>query len=88
MEFYQSIWTGTFCYNARTTLYRDGLVEGSRWTTVINSSDITRPAAAQALITGHDVVRTKYVHQVTTCCLEEILQTQGSSGASFLGKHT
>lgn len=70
MEFYQSIWTGTFCYNARTTLYRDGFVEGSRWTTVINSSDITRPTAVQALITGHDAVRTKYVHQVTACCLD------------------
>lgn len=29
---------------------------------------------------------TKYVRQVTTCCLEEILQAQGSSGASFFGK--
>ena len=49
------------------------LVEGSGWTTVVQNAGITRPEVAQALITGHDVLRTKYFHQVTTCCLDILI---------------
>ena len=38
------------------------LVEGSGWTTVVQNAGITRPGVAQALTTGHDVLRTKYFH--------------------------
>ena len=82
MKFYQISWTGTVFYNVRAISYRDGFPKRIRgpgrrkW----------KSLEAQALITGHDILRTKYVHQVTTCCLKEILQTQGSSGASFFGK--
>ena len=49
------------------------LVEGTRWTTVVQNESITRPGVAQALLTGHDVVRTKYVHQVTARCLDILM---------------
>ena len=50
------------------------LVEGTRWTTVVQNESITRPGVAQALLTGHDVVRTKYVHQVKARCLDILMQ--------------
>ena len=53
-------------YNGWTTSYR----EGSGWTTVVKSVGITRPELTQALITDHDDMRSKYVHQVTACCLD------------------
>ena len=50
------------------------LVEGTRWTTVVQNESLTRPGVAQALLTGHDVVRTKYVHQVKARCLDILMQ--------------
>ena len=50
------------------------VVKGSGWTTVVQNAGITRPGVAQALITGHDVVRTKHVNQVTACCLDILVQ--------------
>ena len=49
------------------------LVEGSGWTAVLQNARITRPGVAQALLTSHDAVRTKYVHQVTACCLDILM---------------
>ena len=49
------------------------LVEGTGRTKVVQNAGITRPGVAQALLTGHDVVRTKYVHQVTVCCLDILM---------------
>ena len=60
------------------------LVGGSGWITVVQNAGITRPGAAQALITGHDVVRTKYVYQVTACCLD-ILMYEGFQQKSITG---
>ena len=40
---------------------------------MIQNAGITRPGVAQALLTGHDVARTKYLRQVTACCLDILM---------------
>ena len=100
MKFYQSVWTRTFSYHVRITSYRNDLPKHVRrpgrrkW--VDNSSAECRyyqSQSAQPLITGHDVVRTKYVHQVTALIFsctrhihKEVLQTQASSRTLFPAK--
>ena len=49
------------------------MVEGSRCTTVVQNKGITRPGVAQALITDHAVVRTKYIHQATARYLDFLM---------------
>lgn len=49
------------------------VVEGSRCTTVVQNKGITRPGVAQALITDHAVVRTKYIHQATARYLDFLM---------------
>ena len=45
------------------------LVERSRWTGVLQNTGITRSGVAQALLTVHNFVRIKYVHQIIAFCL-------------------
>lgn len=67
---------------------------------LVQNAGITRPGVAQVLTTSHDVVKTKYVYQVTACCFDmhealactrhfnkKTLRTQASSGTLFLGKN-
>ena len=49
----------------------EDLVEGSGWTTVVQNAGISR--VEQALITGNDAVRTKYINQVTAFCLDILM---------------
>ena len=48
-------------------------VEDSGWTTLINNAKVARAGVAQSLLTGHDVARTKYSHEVTLCALYKLL---------------
>lgn len=41
----------------------------SGWTTLIENTGVTSSGVAQPLLSGRDVVRTKYSHQVTACIL-------------------
>ena len=48
------------------------LLEGSGWTVALSNSGITSPGN-DALITGHDVAKTKYMHQVTALALHQLM---------------
>ena len=46
------------------------LLESRGWKTVIMNACVTISGVAQSLLSGHDVARTKYAHQVTACTLD------------------
>ena len=40
-------------------------LKDSGWKTITSNAQIAQPVVAESLVSGHDVVRTKYVHQLT-----------------------
>ena len=48
------------------------LLEDSGWTVALSNSGITSPGN-DALLTGHDVAKTKYMHQVTALALHQLM---------------
>ena len=48
-------------------------LENSGWTTLIQNASVTRSGVAESLLSGHDVVRTKYCHQITACVLNSLM---------------
>ena len=48
-------------------------LEDSGWTTAIGNARIARVGVVQSLVSGHDVARTKYCHQVTACALHMLM---------------
>ena len=48
--------------------------ENSQWTTLIQNNGVTRSGAVQSLLSRHQIVRTKYSHQVTVCALLTLMQ--------------
>ena len=47
------------------------ILKDSGWTTIVSNAQIARPVA-ESLVSGHDVVRTKYIHQVTASTLHQL----------------
>ena len=48
------------------------LLKDSGWTTIITNAHVARSGVAESLVSGHDVVRTKYSHQVTASALYKL----------------
>jgi hypothetical protein len=44
-------------------------LDGSGWSTALMNSDITTPGKAESFLSGSQVTRTRYVHQVTAAAL-------------------
>ena len=44
-------------------------LEDSGWASIITNSGVARPGIAQSILTGHDVAKGKYAHQVTAASL-------------------
>ena len=49
------------------------LLEDSGWTSAIRNVRIAVVGVAQSFVTGHDVARTVYYHQVTVCVLHKLM---------------
>ena len=47
------------------------ILKDSGWTTIVSNAQIARPVA-DSLVSGHDVVRTKYINQVTASTLHQL----------------
>ena len=47
------------------------ILKDSGWTTIVSNVQIARPVA-ESLVSGHNVVRTKYIHQVTASTLHQL----------------
>ena len=48
------------------------LLKDSGWTMIITNAHVARSGVAESLVSGHDVVRTKYSHQVTASALYKL----------------
>ena len=48
------------------------LLEDSGWNTILTNARVVRPGVSEALVSAHDVVRTKYSHQVTVAVLFQL----------------
>ena len=49
-------------------------LEDSGWTNIIHNSGVSRSGVAENLLTGHEVARNKYAHQVTAAALHILRQ--------------
>ena len=77
-------------HNDWTTLHRDGfheqlgnILKDSGWTTIVSNAQIARPVT-ESLVSGHDVVRTKYIHQVTASTLHQLQNQAYKDGGTDL----
>ena len=61
--------------------------EDNGWTIALSNAKVTS-SGNQSLLTGHDVAQTKYVHQVTTCCLYQLLHAAFSISTESAGDRT
>ena len=60
------------------------ILKDSGWTTIVSNAQIARPVA-ESLVSGHDVVRTKYIHQVTASTLHQLQhQAHKDSGTDLM----
>ena len=59
------------------------ILKDSGWTTIVSNAQIARPVA-ESLVSGHDVVRTKYIHQVTASTLHQLQNQAYKDGGTDL----
>ena len=60
------------------------ILKDSGWTTIVSNAQIVGPVA-ESLVSGHDVVRTKYIHQVTASTLHQLQhQAHMDSGTDMI----
>ena len=56
------------------------ILKDSGWTTIVSNAQIVRLRVAESIVSGHDVFRAKYIHQVTS-------STSTSSTHGQLNRH-
>ena len=59
------------------------ILKDSGWTTIVSNAQIVGPVA-ESLVSGHDVVRTKYIHQVTASNLHQLQNQAYKDGGKDL----
>ena len=59
------------------------ILKDSGWTTIMSNAHIARPVA-ESLVSGHDVVRTKYIYQVTESTLHQLQNQAYKDGGTDL----
>ena len=59
------------------------ILKDSGWTTIVSNAQIARPVA-ESLVSGHDVVRNKYIHQVTASTLHQLQNQAYKDGGTDL----
>ena len=48
------------------------ILKDSGWKTITSNAQIAQPGVSESLVSGHDVVRTKYIHQLTASTLHQL----------------